>query len=121
MAIPVARPGLLIVATAVFVELHVAELVRFWVLLSLYVPVAAYCCVVPCWMEALAGVTAIDTNTGAVTANPVDPLIEPEAAWIVVLPVATPVARAPLVIVATVVFVELHVTELVRFCVLPSL
>jgi hypothetical protein len=45
----------------------------------------------------------------------------PEAAEIVVLPVATPVASPPLVIVATAVFVELQVTELVRFCVLLSL
>jgi hypothetical protein len=31
-------------------------------------------------MEGLAGVTAIDTNTGAVTVRLVEPLIEPEAA-----------------------------------------
>jgi hypothetical protein len=48
-------------------------------------------------------------------------LIDPEAAWIVVLPVAPPVARPPLVIVATAVFEEVHVTELVKFKVLPSL
>ena len=48
-------------------------------------------------------------------------MIEPETAWIVVLPVATPVASPPLVIVATDVLVEVHVTEPVRFCVLLSL
>jgi hypothetical protein len=31
-------------------------------------------------MVGFAGVTAIDTNTGAVTVSPVEPLIEPEAA-----------------------------------------
>jgi hypothetical protein len=40
-----------IVATAVFVELHVTKLVRFCVLESLYVPVAVNCCVAPLEME----------------------------------------------------------------------
>jgi hypothetical protein len=31
-------------------------------------------------MDGFAGVTAIDTNAGAVTVRPVEPLIEPEAA-----------------------------------------
>ena len=79
------------------------------------------CCVVPLAIDGLAGVTAIDSNVGAVTVSPVEPLIDPEVALIVVLPAATPVARPALVIVATAVFVELHVTELVRFCVLLSL
>jgi hypothetical protein len=35
VATPVAKPALVIVAAAVFNELHVAELVRFRVLLSL--------------------------------------------------------------------------------------
>ena len=39
----------------------------------------------------------------------------------VVLPAATPVAKPPLVIVASAVFVDVHVTELVRFWVLESL
>jgi hypothetical protein len=42
-------------------------------------------------------------------------LIDPETAWIVVLPLATPVARPALVIVAVAVLEEVHVTELVRF------
>ena len=60
--LPSPDPPLVIVATAVLVELHVTELVRFCVLLSLYVPVAVYCWVVPLAMEALAGVTASDTS-----------------------------------------------------------
>ena len=79
-AAAVAKPALLMVATEVFDELHVTVLVRFCVLLSLYVPVAVYCRVAPFWMEAFAGVTAIDANTGAVTVSPVDPLIDPETA-----------------------------------------
>jgi len=47
LATPVARPALVIVAVAVLEEVHVTELVRFWVLLSLEVPVAMYFCVVP--------------------------------------------------------------------------
>ena len=46
--------------------------------------------------------------------------MELEVALIVVLPVATPVARPALVIVAVAVFDELQVAELVRFWVLLS-
>ncbi len=42
-----ARPALLIVATAVSDELHVADAVKSCVVLSEYVPVAVNCCVVP--------------------------------------------------------------------------
>jgi hypothetical protein len=83
--------------------------------------VAVNCCVAPVASDVVAGVTAIDTNTGAVTVRLVEPPIAPEIAWIVVLPAATPVAKPPLAIVATAVFVELHVTKLVRFAVLASL
>ena len=82
---------------------------------------AVNCCVAPLVMKGFAGVTAIETSTGAVTVKFVEPLIEPDAAEIVVLPVATPVASPTLVIVAVAVFVELQVTELVRFWVLLSL
>jgi hypothetical protein len=63
---PVARPLTVIVATAVFVEVQVTELVRFCVLPSLKVPVAVNCCVVPAAIEEFAGVTASDANVGAV-------------------------------------------------------
>jgi hypothetical protein len=118
---PVARPVAPIVATAVFVEVQLTELVRFCVLLSLYVPVAANCCVAPFTIDGFAGVTAMETNTGGVTVKPVEPLIDPEVACIVVLPVPTPAARPAALTVATAVFVEVQVTELVRFCVLLSL
>jgi hypothetical protein len=83
--------------------------------------VAVNCCVAPTVSEAFAGVTAIDTNTGTVTVRLVEPPIAPDVAWIVVLPAATHVAKPTLVIVATAVFVDVQVTELVRFSVLPSL
>ena len=64
----------------------------------------------------------IETNAGAVTVRFVEPLMAPDAAEIVVLPVSTPVASpASLPIIATAIFDELQVTELVRFCVLLSL
>ena len=72
-------------------------------------------------IEGFAGVTTIETSVGAVTVRVVEPLIEPDAAEIVVVPVPTPVASPPLPIIAAAVFVELQVTELVRFCVLLSL
>jgi hypothetical protein len=83
--------------------------------------VAVNCCVAPVASEAFAGVTAIDTNTGAVTVRLVEPPIAPEVAWIGVLPAATPVAKPALVIVATAVFDGVQVTALVRFAVPPSL
>ena len=58
---------------------------------------------------------------GAVTVRPVEPVIEPEVAWIVVLPAATLVASPVALMVAAAVFVDVQVTELVRFCVLLSL
>jgi len=48
-------------------------------------------------------------------------MIPPEETWIVVCPAAKAVARPELLTVATVVFDELHVTVVVRFCVEPSL
>jgi len=116
----VAIPAAEIVATPVLLELQVTDPVMFNVLLSLYVPVAVNCCVPPFAIEGFAGVTAIDTST-AVTVNGVDPLILPSVAWIVVLPVNTPLARPVALIVATDVLLDPQVTELVRFCVLLSL
>ena len=78
------------------------------------------CCDTPTGIEEFAGVTAIDTSDGAVTVKLVEPVTEPESAWIVVVPVVTLVARPAALIVATVVADELHMTELVRFRVLLS-
>ena len=59
---PVAKPEALTVATAVADELHAAELVRFCVLPSEYVPVAVNCCVPPSKTAGVAGVTAMETR-----------------------------------------------------------
>jgi hypothetical protein len=120
-ATPVAKPVALIVATFVADELHVAVALRSCVELSLYVPVAVKCCVLPIAIDGFAGVTARDTNVAAVTVRGVLPLIDPEVAVIVVLPCATLVAKSVALIIATFVADELHVTLAVRFCVEPSL
>lgn len=112
-----ANPPLPIVATFVAEELQAEEVVRFCVLPSEYVPVAVNCCGAPSPIEGDAGVTAIDTSA-AVTVSSVEPVILPEAALMVVVPEANALAKpcfpATLLIVATVAFVELHVTDGVR-------
>ena len=114
---PVANPPEVIVATVVVSELHVAVLVRFCVELSENVPVAVNCFVVPLAIEGFAGVTAIDTSVAAVTVRVVEPLIAADAALIVLVPAATPVANPPGLTVATLVVCEVQVTVLVKFCV----
>ena len=85
-------------------------------------PVAVNCCWVPTSMDGLPGVTVIELSDAFVTVNVDVPDTLPEVAVIVVVPPATPKARpfVPLVllIVATAAADELHVTEVVRFCVL---
>src|SRR6266567_4036656 len=63
-ASPFAPCVLLMVATAVAEEPHVTSVVRFCVVLSEKVPVAVNCWLVPLAMEAVAGVTAIETSVG---------------------------------------------------------
>src|SRR5258708_6122703 len=90
------------------------------VLLSLNVPVAVNCCVLPLLIDGFAGVTAIDTSVGGVTVSTVEPVIAPLVAEIVDVPAPTPVARPVALIVATVVVPEAH-TALLSTCVLLSL
>jgi hypothetical protein len=58
------------------------------------------------------------------TVNVVEPVTEPEVAVIVVCPVpalvASPFVPAELLMLATAAPLELHVTVVVMFCVLPS-
>ena len=93
----VARPAepraLEIVATLVSDEDHVTLLVRSCLVLSLKMPVAVKCCVVPLAMEYFAGVTVIDTRVAAVTLRVVEPLVLPEVAMMLVAPGLTEVAR----------------------------
>ena len=69
----------------------------------------------PLAMEGLAGVTLMDTSVAAVAVRVVEPEIAPETAVMVEDPMPTAEARPAEVIVAALVFVELHVTTAVRF------
>ncbi len=79
---------------------------------------AVNCRVVPADMVGLTGVTAIEVSVGTVMV--VLPAIPPRDADMAEVPAATPVARPPVVMVATAVFEEVHVTWPVMFRVLPS-
>lgn len=114
-AMPAVGKVLLIVATVLSEELQLTLLVRIWVLLSLYVPVAVNWSVVACAIEGAAGVIAIETSPGA-TVTLKEPEAEPDLAVIEQLPllfaVSIPLAETE----ATVEFEELHIALLVRFC-----
>jgi hypothetical protein len=116
----VANPLLLTVATGVAEEIHVELPVRFCVVPSLYVPVAANCCDCPAATVAMLGVTEMEVSTAAVTVSVAEPLIVPELAVIVADPCAALVARPPLT-VATDVAEEFQVALPVRLCVVPLL
>lgn len=115
---PVATPFALIVAIGVLEEFQVTLLVKFCVVWLLNVPVAVYACVVPAAIDAVVGVTAIDTSTAGVTVS-VTPgeVMLPCAAVIVVAPAATAVASPAALIVAVGTLEDVHVTVDVRFCV----
>ena len=57
---PVAKPDVLIVATPVGGAIHATVLVKFWVLPSVYVPIAVNCTVVPDCIEGFAGAIVIE-------------------------------------------------------------
>ena len=80
LANPFVPAVLLIVAIPVLLELQVAVVVRFCVLLSENVPVAVNCSVPVAPMEGFGGVTAIDTKVAAVTVRVADPLMAADAA-----------------------------------------
>ena len=66
-------------------------------------------------MDAFAGVTAMDTNVGAVTVKTVEPDTLPEVALMLEVPAPTPVATPELLMLATAVTAEAHVTPPVKF------
>jgi len=120
----VARPLTVIDATLVFEEVHVAVPVMSCVVPSEKVPVAVNCCKVPSGMEGFVGVTAIEVTVAPVTVKSAFPKTFPEAAVMVEVPAANPMARpgAPFTLMlATAGLPEVHCTEPVMFCVLPSL
>jgi hypothetical protein len=119
--VPVARPLLPMVAAAVFEEVQVTEFVRLCVLPSVKVPVAVNWSVRPFATELVAALMVIDCSVAAVTVRArlldVIPLCD---ALTLLEPIPVPVARPLELMVAVAVFEEVHVAELVRFWVLPS-
>lgn len=67
VAMPDANPVILIAAAPTLDELQTADADKSWVVPSVKVPTAVNCWVVPTGMEAVDGVTAIDTNAACVT------------------------------------------------------
>lgn len=121
-ATPVTTPDVLIVAAAVFDDAQVTEPVRFCVLPSAKVPIAVNCSVNPMPMEPAGALTAIDCRGAEVTASATALETTPLCvALTFVEPARTAVANPLVLIVATAVLDELHATEFVKFCVLPSL
>ena len=106
-------------ATAAVDDDQATERVKSCTVPLVNVPVALNCWVVPSGTDALCGVTANATSTAGVTVKVVDPDTEPEEAVIVLWPCPALVARPVLAIDATVASDQAHVTEEVRFCVLP--
>jgi hypothetical protein len=116
----VARPlvllALLMEAADAFEDPQVADIVRSWCVPSEYVPVAAYCWLVPRAMLWLAGVTAIDTRTAGVIDSVAVPetLVTGSVARIVVEPIAADVAKPLAFMPATDAVEEPHVDDPVR-------
>jgi hypothetical protein len=107
------------VAAAGFEEVQTADPLTSCVLLSLNVPVAVNCFVVPTAMVEFTGVIAIEIKLAPVTVSEAVPLTEPELAVIVVEPMPTLVARPVESTVATDEDDEDQVTDW-SHCVLPS-
>ena len=119
-ATAVARPPVLILATALFDELQVTCVVISWFVPSEYVPVAVNCWMPPTAMLRLAGVTDIEDKIAEVTVRVALPEMLPNLAVMAAVPAATAVTRPLLVTVAAVVFDEPQVTCVVMSKFVPS-
>jgi len=106
-------------ATDGLAEPQSTDAVMSCVLLSLKVPVAVNCFVVPIAIPELLGVTAMETRVAAVTVSEAVPLTDPEDAVMVTVPEPVLVARPAALMEATFRSDEDHVTE-GSCCVLPS-
>lgn len=107
------------VAAAGLEEPQSTDAVMSCVVLSLKVPVAVNCFVVPMAIPELLGVTAMETRVAAVMVSEAVPLTDPEDAVIVTVPAPVLVARPAALMEATLRFDDDHVTE-GSCCVLPS-
>lgn len=116
VATAVAVPAGVIVAHPGFDELQLTRLVKSWLTLLDKTPVALNCWMVPTMLVGSTGVSVMDASADGV--NVVEPEIFPDVAVIVVVPGATavvsPFVPEELLMVATPLFDEPHVTEVVR-------
>jgi hypothetical protein len=94
VVIPLLLPELFTEATPLFVEAQLHGTVRSWVLPSLKVPVALRLTITPAGMVKVAGAISTLTKVALLTVNTVVALTEPEAAVMVVVPGAKPLATA---------------------------
>ena len=90
-------------------------MLKSWVELSVYVPVAVSCCVVPRAMLGIGGVTAMETSLAADTVKVIGAeVIPPVAAVMALVPgateVASPLEPVTLLIVATEIVADAQVT-----------
>ena len=119
-ATDVAKPLLLTVATDGLEEVQVTREVASRLTPSEYKAEAANCWMTPTGMLGLAGVTDMEDRVAEVTVRVLSPEINPEAAVMVVVPVATAVARPLRSTVATDGLEELQVTCEVMSKLVPS-
>ena len=110
-----ASPPEVMVAVVGVPDVHVTWLVMTWVLLSLYVPVAVYCCVALSPNETPAGVTAMEVRIGAVTVRVVEPEAVPEVAVMSEVPITSVEAKPAEEMVAVAVVPEDQVAVAVKF------
>ena len=94
-------------------DLQTSPLKLLAILPSLKVPLAMNLSNVPCAIRGLEGEMVIETSWAVVTVRPVEPLTEPEAAVMVVVPAAMLVATPWLLTVATAGLDELQRTDAV--------
>ena len=117
----VASPELSILATDGSEEVQVTPLERSCELPLVKMAVAVYCWGIPIPSVRSPGVTTMEEIVGELTVSPVEPVIEPRVAEMVVLPELTPVALPLASMVATEVTDEFQETSEVRSRLLPSL
>ncbi len=121
MATPLEPDVLLIVAIPMSDEFQVTSDVKSCVVLSVNVPVAMKCTVVPKGTVVLVGVVAIDVSTAGVTVSVADDeVFESNIAVMSVEPTPTAVARPELLIVEVVILDELQIADVVKSSRLPQ-
>jgi hypothetical protein len=114
-------PALLTVAMPVPCKLHATFAFISRVDPSLKVAIAWSWRLLPTDMNSVAGVMFKPTTAAGITVRFAVPVTDPEVALMLVVPIAQPVAIPPAAIIATYGSDKLHVTDAVRFFLLPSL